>query len=136
MIEAAARQGRVETLLVATRPWCREHFPAGVRVVQLGADETFSHCELLDRAAAETLSRGGQVHALRTPEIPGGSDIAAVFRYLQLADFGALARRHQATSSPYSRHLARTPPARLPCSLEDQTVEGRVRYGPGAKEPR
>lgn len=88
MIEAAARQGRVETLLVAEQPWCREQLPAGVRVVQLGADGAFSHCELLDRAAAKTLSRGGQIYTPRTAEIPGGSDIAAVFRYLHPPDFG------------------------------------------------
>jgi hypothetical protein len=50
-------------------------------VVQLGADGAFSRCELLDRAAAETVSRAGHVYALPAPEVPGGGDIAAVFRY-------------------------------------------------------
>ena len=38
MIEAAARKGRVETLLVAAPPWCWEQFPADAPVVQVGAD--------------------------------------------------------------------------------------------------
>ena len=81
VIEAAAREGRVETLLVAAQPWCWEQFTAGTPVVQLGVHGDFSHCELLDRAAADSLSRGGHIHALPTSEVPGGGDIGAVFRY-------------------------------------------------------
>lgn len=81
VIETAAREGRVETLLMATQPWCWEQFTADAPVVQLGERGDFSHCELLDRAAADSLSRGGHVHALETSEVPGGGDIAAVFRH-------------------------------------------------------
>ena len=81
IIQAAAAEGRVGTLLMAARPRCPEQFPTGIPVVQLGAEGAFSHCELLDRVAARTLARGGNVHVLAAPEIPGGSDIAAVLRY-------------------------------------------------------
>jgi hypothetical protein len=81
VIEAAARDGRVETLLVAAQPWCWEQFASDTPVVQLGAQRAFSHCEQLDRAAADALSRGGHIHALSASEVPGGGDIAAVFRY-------------------------------------------------------
>jgi hypothetical protein len=81
VIEAAAREGRVETLLVAAQPWCWEQVTADTPVVQLGVHGDFSHCELLDRAAADSLSRGGHIHALPASEVPGGGDIAAVFRY-------------------------------------------------------
>jgi hypothetical protein len=82
VIEAAARDGRVETLLVAAQPLCWEQFTADAPVVQLGVQGDFSsHCELIDRAAADSLSRGGHVHTLPTAEVPGGGDIAAVFRY-------------------------------------------------------
>jgi hypothetical protein len=79
--QAAAREGRVETLLLAAQPWCWEQFTADTPVVQLGAGGEFSHCELLDRVAADSLSRGGHIHALPTSEVPGGGDIGAVFRY-------------------------------------------------------
>lgn len=80
-IGEAARHGRVDTLFLATEPWCWEHLPDGAEVVELGVDEAFGHCELLDRAAIDSLSAGGQVYAVPAAEVPGGGDIAAIFRY-------------------------------------------------------
>jgi hypothetical protein len=80
-IAEAAIQGRVETLFVAAEPWCWEQMSNRGAIVQLGADESFARCELLDRAITDTLSHGGQVHAIPAAEVPGGRDVAASFRY-------------------------------------------------------
>jgi hypothetical protein len=80
-IEEAAQHGRVDTLFLATEPWCWEQFPGDAAVVQLGVGDAFAHCELLDRAAADNLSAGGRVYAVPAAEVPGGGDIAAIFRY-------------------------------------------------------
>jgi hypothetical protein len=53
----------------------------GGAIVQLGADESLALCELLDRTITDTLSHGGQVHAIPAAEVPGGRDVAASFRY-------------------------------------------------------
>jgi hypothetical protein len=81
VIAEAARQERVETLLLAAQPSYWEQFTTDTPVVQLGARGDFSHYETLDQAAADSLSRGGQVHVLPASEVPGGAGIAAVFRY-------------------------------------------------------
>ncbi len=80
-IEEAARHGRVDTLFLATEPWCWEQLGGDSPVVELGVDDAFAHCELLDRAAVDALSAGGQVFAVPGAEVPGGGDIAAVLRY-------------------------------------------------------
>lgn len=81
-IEDAARHGRVETVFLASQPWCWEEISGGGdTVVQLGADEAFRRCELLDRVAVDTLRLGGRVYAVAAADVPGGADIAAVFRY-------------------------------------------------------
>jgi len=79
-IEDAAMQGRIETLLIAFQPWCWEQVSSRAAVVQLGAQESFARCELLDRAITETLSHRGQVYAVPASEVAGG-DVAAIFRY-------------------------------------------------------
>lgn len=80
-IAEAARNGRVDTLFLAAEPWCWEQQPGNAAVVQLGADDAFAHCELLDRAAMHVLSSGGRVHAIRADAVPSGGDVAAIFRY-------------------------------------------------------
>jgi hypothetical protein len=81
-IEDAARHGRVETVFLTSQPWCWEEVSAGDdTVVQLGADEAFRRCELLDKVAVDTLRLGGHVYAVAAGDVPGGADIAAVFRY-------------------------------------------------------
>lgn len=80
-IEEAARTGRVGTLFVATEPSCWDQPGSNVAVVQLGRDEAFAHCELLDRVAVASLSTGARVHAVPAGDVPGEGDIAAVFRY-------------------------------------------------------
>ncbi|TWF74958.1 hypothetical protein FHX44_11842 [Pseudonocardia hierapolitana] len=80
-IEESARHGRVETLFLAAEPWCWEQLTDRTAVVRLGIDEAFGHCELLDRAAVDTLSGRGHVYAVPEAEVPGGGDVAAIFRY-------------------------------------------------------
>jgi len=81
-VEAAAAAGRVEALLLAADPWCWEQVGTGApTVVELGRDPAFAQCERLDRAAVGTLLRRGQVFTFTDPAVPGGGQVAAVFRY-------------------------------------------------------
>ncbi len=79
-VAQAAAQGRVDTLFVAADPFCWEQVEPG-SVVHLGVDEAFAHCELVDRAIADTLGAGGHVYAIDYPTVKGDSDLAAVLRY-------------------------------------------------------
>lgn len=80
-IEEAAGHGRVDTLFLATEPWCWEHIGQGTSVVELGRDESFAHCELLDLVAIETLRGRGRVYAIPASDVPGSGDVAAILRY-------------------------------------------------------
>lgn len=80
-IEEAARNGRVGTLFLATEPWCWDQLGSDVAVVELGRDDAFAHCELLDRVAVASLSAGARIHAVPAGELPGGGDVAAIYRY-------------------------------------------------------
>lgn len=83
VIAEAADQGRVATLFLsgdATRCW-EQSTPGSPNVVQLGTDERFARCELLDRLAAGTLVRGGEVYATVDSEPGGSGDVSAIFRY-------------------------------------------------------
>lgn len=78
----AASHGRIDALLLSASPSCWEQASSGSpTVLQLGADDTFAHCELVDRIAVDTLTNGGRIHTLSETEVPGDGDIAAVFRY-------------------------------------------------------
>jgi hypothetical protein len=77
--EAAA--GRVESLFVAGEPWCWEQVTGHGPVIGLGAEESFSSCELLDRAVTDTLTHGGQVYAVPAAEVFDGHRAAATLRY-------------------------------------------------------
>ncbi len=78
----AASHGRVAAVFLPGSARCGEPSSTGKpTVVRLGADERFARCELMDRAAADTLVQGGQVHASPDLALPGGADLAAVLRY-------------------------------------------------------
>ena len=80
-VEAAAAQGEVEALFLATDPWCWEQVAAGAQtVVELGANDAFAHCEQLDRALVGTLLGGGRVYPVSEPAVPGGGKVAAILR--------------------------------------------------------
>lgn len=80
-IAEAAAQGRVESLFVAAEPWCWEEVSRLGPVVGLGAEESFTSCELLDRALTDTLTHGGRVYAVPATEVVDGHRAAAALRY-------------------------------------------------------
>lgn len=77
----AATDGRVDTLFVdVSRPrWGR--FDEGNRTVEVHDQRQPQDEDLIDRAASEALARGGSVFAVDGSELPGGGEVAAVFRY-------------------------------------------------------
>jgi hypothetical protein len=74
----AAREGRVDTLLLTMRDCWATRQPDG-HVLRLAGEEPTDRCEMLDAAAAATLTTGGTVRVL--DELPEGTDIGAVLRY-------------------------------------------------------
>ncbi len=80
-IEEAAEHKRVDTLFLTTEHHCWEQQRQDSTVVELGRDETFAHCEMLDRVAVDTLAGGGRIYSVPTKEVPGSGDVAAVLRY-------------------------------------------------------
>lgn len=81
-IANAATEGRVDTLFLAASPSCWEAASTqSPTVVRLGADDGYVRCELLDQAAVDTLTRSGHIYAVSESPMPGGADVAAVFRY-------------------------------------------------------
>ena len=77
----AARHGRVDTLLLACDAdlWGRIDDREGT--VQIHATPEKGDEELIDAAARLSLRNGGAVYGLDRAEIPGGGQLAAVFRY-------------------------------------------------------
>jgi hypothetical protein len=79
----AAAEGRVATLLLtgaAIRCW-EQASAAPVTVVELGTDPYAARCEAADRAVTDTLRAHGEVHVVSDGSLPGGADLAAIFRY-------------------------------------------------------
>jgi hypothetical protein len=77
----AAVDGRIDTLFadVSRQRWGR--FDAGSRNVEVHDDRQPADEDLIDRAAAEALERGGSVFGLTDGNVPGGGPVAALFRY-------------------------------------------------------
>ncbi len=77
----AVFSGRVETLFVAedVETWGR--YDPETSIILLHDERMVDDCDLLDVAAAETLTRHGEIYSLHRSEMPGGEKIAAVFRY-------------------------------------------------------
>jgi hypothetical protein len=78
-IEAAARQGRIQTLFVGVRS------PEDMRpVAKNGSGQSEPHAEtrdLLELATLNTFMMGGTVYAVPPEQVPGRASAAAVFRY-------------------------------------------------------
>jgi hypothetical protein len=74
-------QGRIETLFVAPRntSWGRFHEP-DLRV-EIHNERSDGDIDLIDRAAAQTIMNGGRVVVCNPEEIPGNTEIAAIYRY-------------------------------------------------------
>lgn len=80
-VATAAAEGRVETLFVRADPWCWERATDDSEpIVQLGSDERYAGCALVDAAAVATLNAGGHIYATNKTAVPG-SEVAAIFRY-------------------------------------------------------
>jgi hypothetical protein len=80
---AAAHAGRMETLFVALGHQVWGAFePASGRVERHG-QRSPGDVEFLDLAAADALAHGGTVYAVEPGQVPGGADLAAVFRHAQ-----------------------------------------------------
>ncbi|RJP23931.1 MAG: hypothetical protein C4520_05215 [Candidatus Abyssobacteria bacterium SURF_5] len=85
-----ASQGRVDTLrLWLGGRWECKFVPVGLQVwgvftnggVHVHEKEEPGDEDLLDVAAIQTVLNGGTVYAVKPEEVPGGSPLAAIFRY-------------------------------------------------------
>lgn len=77
----AAAYGRVETLFVAVGHPEWGSFDPDTGRIELHQSARPDSISLLDLAATQTILNGGVVYAVPPAEIPGGSTVAAVFRY-------------------------------------------------------
>jgi hypothetical protein len=77
----AASQGRVESLFLACDTDLWGHLDADGGKVQVHSQPETGDQDLLDAAALLSLRHGGTVYGMRHGEVPGGGDLAAVFRY-------------------------------------------------------
>jgi hypothetical protein len=69
----------VDTLFVALERQVMGSFDPENNSVQLNDDAAGR--DLLDLAAARTLQNGGTVYVVEAEAVPGGGDVAAIFRY-------------------------------------------------------
>lgn len=77
----AARHGRVDVLFVSREDDVRGNFDPKIDQVYLDGDSELGDVDLLDTAAALTLRNGGTAYLVNRPQMPGGGEVAAVFRY-------------------------------------------------------
>jgi Bacterial archaeo-eukaryotic release factor family 3 len=77
----AAENGRIADLLVAAEAQAWGHFSPESGAVRVHGAPRPEDEDLLNRAAATTLRKGGQVHVLPMAEMPRSSPAAAALRY-------------------------------------------------------
>jgi hypothetical protein len=77
----AAHYGRVDTLFVALGKQRWGHFDPDANDIELHVESKVGNEDLLDAAAVHTLLNGGTVYAVEPEQVPGGSLLAAIFRY-------------------------------------------------------
>lgn len=75
----AAVSGRVETLFVPLGRQVMGRFDEGTNSVEI--NEEAGERDLLDLAAVGTIRNGGTVYTVDADKVPGGGDVAAIFRY-------------------------------------------------------
>lgn len=80
-IVRAAANGRVDSLFVTTGKQVWGFYNPRSEEVHVHEKEEAGDDDLLDVAAIQTVLNGGTVFAVKEDEIPGGSSIAANFRY-------------------------------------------------------
>jgi len=77
----AALQGRVVSLLVAAGAYAWGHLNATTNEATVSRTRAEGDDDLLNLAAIHTYMTGGTVYAVPPSQVPGGGDVAAVFRY-------------------------------------------------------
>jgi len=78
-VVAAAYQGRVETLFVSLGRQAWGVLDPAAGKVELHKKALFGDVDLLDLAAAHTLTHGRTVYAVQPEHLPSGTDVAAIF---------------------------------------------------------
>lgn len=77
----AATRGQVETLLVSGEEHRWGRYDPGVGSVDIHEERVESDEDLLDVAAAETFTHGGEVLLVSHDQLPADAPVAAVYRY-------------------------------------------------------
>lgn len=80
----AAHDGRIDTLFVARGVRLWGTYDPKARAIRIQENQTTQRKgneDLLDLAAIQTFQNGGQVYAVPQQDVPGGQEVAAVFRY-------------------------------------------------------
>lgn len=80
-IVPAAFAGRIEYLLLAEGARHRGNFDENKMIATFDDEENLYNFDLFDYCAAKTLAKGGKVSVVDRNQVPGDSEIAAVFRY-------------------------------------------------------
>ncbi len=80
-IMPAAYYGRVDSLFVAIDEELWGAFDPTSNTIHVHKEPRFRDDDLLDEAATQTLLHGGSVYAVEHTKVPGGGQLAAVFRY-------------------------------------------------------
>ncbi|MEW6736722.1 MAG: hypothetical protein AB1489_35865 [Acidobacteriota bacterium] len=84
----AAYQGRVEKLFVAINRQIWGFYNPDQDKAIIHNEAQPGDIDLLDFAAAETVSKGGTVYALKSENIPDQLPLAAIFRYMAIGAMG------------------------------------------------
>ncbi len=80
-IVLASFHGRVETVFVAKGKHCWGHVNEDATDISFEDQPTPENNDLLNLAALQTYLNGGSVYVLSAEEMPGDSELAAIFRY-------------------------------------------------------
>lgn len=77
----ATHDSRVQTLFVPLNQHRWGSYNAETRTIKFHDEEQTDSYDLYDLAAVQTLLNGGTVYAVEASEIPGGNEVAAVYRF-------------------------------------------------------
>jgi hypothetical protein len=77
----AAVYGRIETLFIASDVQRWGGFDTQTNMVTMHEEFQSGDQDLLDLAALHTINNGGTVYACPAEQVPGGRELAAIFRY-------------------------------------------------------
>jgi hypothetical protein len=77
----SAISGRIDTLFVEKSNQIWGHYEPEAAAIFIEDQPGMESVDLLDRAAIDTIQRGGTVYAVERDQIPSDSPVAAIFRY-------------------------------------------------------